>query len=133
MPIKSGRRMAAARLLIAGKPEFVKLSVALRPPERARRLHPFAPSIAAQIFARSSFDQNIVAVHPHRETGNLDARIVDALSVGHVVFPTVPRTHHGGAHQIPLAQWAATMPAGVVDRIEPAAGVEERDLAPVNL
>src|ERR1700720_1491483 len=133
MPIKSGRRMAAARLLIAGKPEFVKLSVALRPPERARRLHPFAPSMAAQIFARSSFDQNIVAVHPHREAGDLDARIVDALSVGDVVLPSVPRTDHGGAHQIALAQWAATMAAGVVDRIELPAGVEQRDLAPADL
>src|SRR4029077_9185664 len=61
------------------------------------------------------------------------AGIVHALSIGHVVLPSVPRTYHRRAHQVAFAQWPAAMAAGVIDRIELSTRVEERNLAPAGL
>ena len=90
----------------------------------------FKPVIQAN---RSSLDQDVVAVDLHREASDLDARVIEIRAVGHVVFPSVPRADDRGAIELALAERAAAMLAGVVDRVEFPARVEQRDLFAADL
>src|ERR1700733_11295327 len=81
----------------------------------------------------SRFDENVVTLSLHRVASQLDARVVEIRAGRDVVFPAVPRADDRGAVEFPLRQRAAAMLAGVVDREEPPARVEQRNLLAVRL
>src|ERR1700674_6206 len=59
---------------------------------------------------------NGVAIHPH-------SWVLANLARGHVVLPAMPRASHYVSVHNTLAQWPATMEAGIVDGIELAADI----------
>src|ERR1700693_2293826 len=74
------------------------------------------------------FDEYVVALGLHRVASELDGRVVEVRAGRDVVLPSVPRACDRGAVHFALGQWAAAMLAGVVDRVELTARVEQRDL-----
>src|ERR1700691_6486996 len=97
---------------------------------RAAAPHPENP---ASVHRPSYFHQHVVALDSHGKAAHAHRRIVDVRAGGEVELPSVPRTDHARAVDFALAERAAQMAAGVVDRMEAAARVEDRDSSATHL
>src|SRR6516165_5729404 len=76
-------------------------------------------------------DEDVAALDLHIVARDLQI-VGDALAGAHVVLPGVPRTGDDAAFEVALAERPAAVRALVVQRVERAVDVEERDLLPVH-
>src|ERR1041385_1016580 len=92
-----------------------------------------ARSLAANTAAGSDLDEDVVPLDLHGKAVDPAGRIVEAFAGGHIVCPRVQRASHDLTVELPFAERAAAVLAGVVDGEERAADVEQRDLTTAHL
>src|SRR5262245_20243419 len=88
----------------------------------------------------ASESAGIYLAERHQHVATLDLRLVardlqvvgDALAGGDVVLPRVPRAGDDAALELALAERTAAVRAFVVDRVEAAVDVEQRQLLPLD-
>src|SRR5262249_56058794 len=76
-------------------------------------------------------DEHVAALELHVVARDLQI-VGDALAGAHIVLPGVPGTGDYAALEVALAERSATMRALVVERVERAVDVEERDFLAVH-
>src|SRR5438876_5783243 len=128
-PTRCGARDARRELVAAGgrseQPSGSAAAAAL-PRIVLRSRHDYSDSLL-------DGDQDRVALERHLVTLDALALVHRVAARGHVVLPAVPRAGDDHALELALPERPATVEAGVVDGVERAAHVEERDLLAARL